>query len=303
MTQGAFAKLNLTLDVLGKREDGYHDLKMVMQTISLHDDVTIELDTHEGFTAHCYREVYPQTQENRAMEQPEVEFVTDGLPQGEENLAFKAALTFFDAVKKRPDGMELRICKRIPMQAGLAGGSADAAAVLRALNRHYGDPFSVFALCELGARVGSDVPFCVLGGTALAEGRGERLTPIPGAPEMYFVVCKPEFSVSTPALFSVIDGAKIGARPDTNGMLAALQKGDLQEIANRLCNVFDPIVTREHLELNYIKSILMSYGAYGTLMTGTGSAVFGIFDSFEYAAVACTMLKDSYHDVFIAKNV
>lgn len=303
LTQGAFAKLNLTLDVLGRRADGYHDLRMVMQTVSLRDDVSIDLDTKDGFRVYCYRENYPQTQDKDVMQQPEVEFVTDGLPQHEENIAYRAAMTFFAATGKMPDGMEIRINKRIPTQAGLGGGSADAAAVLRALNRHYGDPFSIFALCELGAQVGSDVPFCVLGGTALAEGRGERLTPLPAAPELYYVICKPDFSVSTPELFAVVDREELGARPDTNAMRAALQKGDLQAIAEKLCNVFDPIVTKTHLELNYIKSILMSYGAYGTQMSGTGSAVYGIFDSFEYAAVACTMLKDSYREVFIAKNV
>lgn len=282
LTEGAFAKLNLTLDVLDRREDGYHDLRSVMQTISLRDDIEITLDTGKPWTLRCDAE---------------------GVPTDESNLAWRAARAFFDAVGDEPDGIEICITKRIPSGAGLGGGSADAAAVLRALNRHKGYPFSVAALAELGAKIGSDVPFCVLCGTALAQGRGERLTKLPDGPEMFFVVCKPEFSLSTPELYSKLDTVTIGKRPNTNAMQSALQRGSLEEIGKELCNVFEEVVIPEHLELNYIKSILMSYGAYGALMTGSGSAVFGIFDSFEYAAVACTMLKDNYPKVFIAKNV
>lgn len=175
--EGAFAKLNLTLDVLGKREDGYHDLKSVMQTISIRDDVEIDLGTGKPWTLECSAE---------------------GIPTDSSNLAWKAAEVFCSAMGKDPDGIAIRITKRIPSGAGLGGGSADAAAVLRALNKHYGSPLSVLALAELGAQVGSDVPFCVLCGTAMVEGRGERLRKLPNMPECVFVVCKPDFSVSTP---------------------------------------------------------------------------------------------------------
>lgn len=282
LTEGAFAKVNLTLDVFDRRADGYHDLCSVMQAISLRDDIEIDLDTGKPWKLLCEKE---------------------GVPTDERNLAWKAARVFFDALGGEPDGLEIRITKRIPSQAGLGGGSADAAAVLRALNRHQNYPLSVYALCELGAQVGSDVPFCVLGGTALAEGRGERLTKLPDAPEMFFVVCKPELSFSTPELYRKLDEVTIAKHPETTLMRAALQRGDLEEIGKNLCNVFEQVTIGEHLELNYIKSILMSYGAYGAQMTGSGSAVYGIFDSFEYAAVACTMLKDNYPQVFIAKTV
>lgn len=282
LTEGAFAKINLTLDVLGRRDDGYHDLCSVMQSVSLHDDVELELDTGKPWSLVCDRE---------------------DVPQNETNLAWRAAKLFFERFGDAPDGLEIRITKRIPAQAGLAGGSADAAAVLRALNRYRGYPLSVYALCELGAELGSDVPFCVLCGTALAEGRGERLTKLPDAPEMFYVICKPEVSFSTPELFARLDAASIGKRPDTTSMRAALQRGDMEKIGENLCNVFEPVALAEHLELNYIKSIMMSYGAYGAQMTGSGSAVYGIFDSFEYAAVACTMLKDNYSQVYIAKNI
>ena len=147
----AYAKLNLTLDVLGKREDGYHDLKSVMQTISIRDDIEIDVGTGKPWTLDCSDEQ---------------------IPCDERNLAWKAARVFFDAIGKDPDGLEIRITKRIPSQAGMGGGSADAAAVLRALNKHYDNPLSVWALAELGASVGSDIPFCVVGGTMMAEGRG-----------------------------------------------------------------------------------------------------------------------------------
>lgn len=302
LTQGAFAKVNLTLDVLGKREDGYHDLRSIMQTISLHDDVLLTLDTGEGWQVHCFREVLPE-QAEPSEQPPESEFITDGLPQDEENIAWKAARTYFDRIGKEPDGLEICINKRIPSQAGLGGGSADAAAVLRALNEHYGAPLSLPALAELGAQVGSDVPFCVLGGTALVEGRGEKVTQVPCEAELYYVVCKPDFGVSTPELYRALDGTVITRRPDQTSLRANLQRGDYLGIGGSLCNVFEPLVMERHFDINYIKSVLFTYGAFGAQMTGSGSAVFGIFDSFEYATVACTMLKDKYSQIFLATNV
>lgn len=280
--EGAFAKLNLTLDVLGKREDGYHDLKSVMQTISIRDDVEIDIGTGKPWSLECSAE---------------------GIPTDRKNLAWKAAEVFCEAMKKDPDGISIRIHKRIPSGAGLGGGSADAAAVLRALNRHYGSPLSVLALAELGARVGSDVPFCVLCGTAMVEGRGERLRKLPDLPDCVFVVCKPDFSVSTPELYQKIDTVAIAHHPDNTAMESALLAADLGKIADLIENVFDPVVTAEHLELNYIKSICNSYGALGMQMTGSGSAIYAIMPSFEYAAVVCNMLKENYPSVFIAKPV
>ena len=280
--EGAYAKLNLTLDVLGKRSDGYHDLKSVMQTISIRDDIEIDIETGKPWKIICTKE---------------------GIPTDSRNLAWKAAEVFFNTANKDPNGLEIRITKRIPSGAGLGGGSADAAAVLRALNRHYGSPFSVLALAEIGAMVGSDVPFCVLCGTAMVEGRGERLRKLPDMPDCVFVICKPEFSVSTPELYKKIDEVTIAKRPDNQAMESALLAGDLGKIAENLCNVFDPVVTAEHLELNYIKSIFNSYGSVGQQMTGSGSAVFAIVPDFEFAAVICSMLKDNYSEVFIAKPV
>lgn len=280
--EGAFAKLNLTLDVLGKRADGYHDLQSVMQTISIRDDVEIDVGTGKPWVLRCDKE---------------------GIPTDETNLAWKAAKIYLDAVHQDPDGLEIRITKRIPSQAGLGGGSADAAAVLRALNKHYGNPLSILALAELGALVGSDVPFCTVCGTAMVEGRGERLRKLPDIPDCVFVVCKPDFSASTPELYRKLDETAVARHPDNRAMESALLAGDLEKVAGLVWNVFDPVVTADHLELNYIKSIMNSYGSLGQQMTGSGSAVFGILPNFEYAAVVCNMLKENYPQVFLARPV
>jgi 4-diphosphocytidyl-2-C-methyl-D-erythritol kinase len=280
--EGAFAKLNLTLDVLGKRDDGYHDLQSVMQTISVRDDIEIDIGTGKPWRLLCDKE---------------------GIPCDETNLAWKAAKVYCDAMKKDPDGIEIRITKRIPSEAGMGGGSADAAAVLRALNRHYGEPLSIGALAELGAQVGSDVPFCVVCGTAMVEGRGERLRKLPDMPDCIFVICKPDFSVSTPELYKKLDETVIGKRPDNRAMESALLAGDLEKVCQNIFNVFDPVVTADHAELNYIKSLLHQYGAAAYQMTGSGSAVFAIVSEFEIAAVLCNMLRENYPQVFIAKPV
>jgi len=280
--EGAYAKLNLTLDVLGKREDGYHDLQSVMQTISIRDDVEIDVGTGKPWKLLCS---------------------VEDIPTDERNLAWKAAKVYCDTMKKDPNGIEIRILKRIPSGAGMGGGSADAAAVLRALNRHYGNPLSIFALAELGAQVGSDVPFCVLCGTAMVEGRGERVRKLPDMPDCIFVVVKPDFSVSTPELYKKIDSVAIAHRPDNKAMESALLAGDLEKVVKNIYNVFDSVVTADHLELNYIKSLFHQYGAAGYQMTGSGSAVFAVVSEFEVAAVLCNMLKANYPNVYIGKPV
>lgn len=282
--EGAFAKINLTLDVLGKREDGYHDLQSVMQTVSIRDDIEIDVGTGEPWSLLCDKEGV--------------------MPCDERNLAWKAAKVFESAARVDLGGIQIRIVKRIPSQAGMGGGSADAAAVLRALNRHYDYPFSIMALAELGAEIGSDVPFCVLGGTCMCEGRGERLRKLPDMPDdCIIVVCKPEFGVSTPELYRKIDETAIPHRPDNKAMETALLEGSLEKVCAEIYNVFDPLVTADHPELNYIKSVMNTYGAISYQMTGSGSAVFGILPNFEYAAVVCNMLKENYPDIFICKPV
>ncbi len=217
----AFAKLNLTLDILGKREDGYHDLRMVMQSITLADTLTLEENQGEGLRVSA-----------------NLRF----LPTGEKNLAAAAALRFWEALGREPEDLDIRIEKRIPVCAGMAGGSSDAAAVLRALNQRAGEPFSPRELAKIGERVGSDVPYCVLGGTALAEGRGEMLTPLAPLPRCWVVACKPDFPISTPELFAQADRVKLRRRPDTAGLVAALEAGDLGGVARRMYNVFEDVL-------------------------------------------------------------
>ena len=279
----AFAKLNLTLDILGKREDGYHDLRMVMQSITLADTLTLEENQGEGLRVSA-----------------NLRF----LPTGEKNLAAAAALRFWEALGREPEDLDIRIEKRIPVCAGMAGGSSDAAAVLRALNQRSGDPFSPKELARLGERVGSDVPYCVLGGTALAEGRGEVLTPLPPLPRCWVVACKPDFPISTPELFAQADRVKLRRRPDTAGLVAALEAGDLRGVARRMYNVFEDVLpARLYTRVAEIKNILIQCGALGANMSGSGPTAFGLFDRLEAAQEARACLAQRYRDTFLCETV
>ena len=278
----ANAKINLTLDILRKREDGYHDMQMVMQAVTLADELTVT-----------------------PAEGPQGDAVADlrFLPTGNRNLAQVAAAAFRSAT-----GLDLQvdvhIRKRVPVCAGLAGGSADAAAVLKAMNALTGAGLSPARLSEIGAGAGSDVPFCVLGGTALAEGRGERLTPLPPLPECWVVLCKPEFSISTPALFAKIDGVRLRRRPDTQGAIAALEAGDLQGVARRMYNVFeDALPERQGARVNDIKNTLIQCGALGASMSGTGPTAFGLFDSETAAQEARERLSGLGGEVFLTRTI
>ena len=279
----AFAKLNLTLDILGKREDGYHDLRMVMQSITLADTLTLEENQGEGLRVSA-----------------NLHF----LPTGEKNLAAAAALRFWEALGREPEDLDIRIEKRIPVCAGMAGGSSDAAAVLRALNQRAGDPFSPKELARLGERVGSDVPYCVLGGTALAEGRGEVLTPLAPLPRCWVVACKPDFPISTPELFAQADRVKLRRRPDTAGLVAALEAGDLGGVARRMYNVFEDVLpARLYTRVAEIKNILIQCGALGANMSGSGPTAFGLFDRLEAAQEARACLAQRYRDTFLCETV
>jgi len=280
--ESAFAKINLTLDVLGLRSDGYHAIKSVMQTVSLCDDIEIDVGTGKPWCIKC-----------------EVE----GVPLDERNLAWKAAKVFFEQTGIDPDGIEIRMGKRIPSQAGLGGGSSDAAAVFRALNRHYGMPMTMQELADLSAEVGSDVPFCVLGGTVMVEGRGEFVRSLTAMPKCYIVICKPEFPVSTPALYRKIDECEIEKRPDNDAMEEAILAGNLTAIVENIHNVFDPIVAAEHPEIDHIKFVCASCGALVQQMSGSGSATFAIMPDRASAVTAMDKLKETYFQVFLAEPV
>ena len=277
----AYAKINISLDVTARRHDGYHDMLMVMQTVSLCDDIEVSLAENAPSSARC-----------------NLHFV----PSDERNLAVKAANRFFERAGIQGMGAKINMHKRIPVGAGMAGGSSDAAAVLRALNRLCGKPFDAAGLCALAEEIGSDVPFCVEGGTMLASGRGEILSPLPPMPECSLVICKPEFSISTPELFKKLDSIKLRCHPDTGGIIEALESGDLMKLSRRMYNVFEDVPDRRHNTIAEIKSTMLDCGALGSIMTGTGSAVFGIFTDEEAANAACEVLKAEYKTCCTAKN-
>ena len=263
--ENAYAKLNLTLDVTAKRDDGYHDMLMVMQTVSLTDQIVIE-----------------QTGEQEIRAYSNFRYI----PTDERNLAVRAACAYLEAIGEKKSGFLIRMEKSIPVGAGMAGGSADAAAVLRGMNRLYENRMSRRELEKLAEQVGSDVAFCVAGGTALARGRGELLEDLTPMPDCRIVICKPNFSISTPELFRKLDQVGLRTHPDTAGMLKALEEGDLRGIAMRMFNVFEEVSDRRMRSETEIKHILLDFGALGAVMTGTGSAVFGVYSD-GAAAESC----------------
>ncbi len=278
----AYAKLNLTLDILRRRSDGYHDLRMVMQSISLHDIVYIR-ETGNGDIEVSNSVAY--------------------LPCDRSNLAYHAAEVFFDATGIENPGIRIEIDKVIPVCAGMAGGSSDAAAVLRGLRELYAPDISIACLCRIGEQVGSDVPYCVFGGTALAEGRGEILTRLPAIPDCWVVLCKPPFPVSTPELFSCVQTKRLICHPDTKGMIQSLEKKDLPGILHRIYNVFEEVLPDKYDEVYSIKSRLMDLGALSACMTGSGPTVFGIFTERKAAETAMEVLKKEYDQTYFASMI
>ena len=249
------AKVNLSLDIVGKRDDGYHFLKMVMQSIDLCDYVTITKNNTGNISVSCDDE----------------SVICD-----ESNTAFKAAKVFFEECEIDDFGVDIKIEKNIPSQAGLGGASADAAGVLVGLNELYKQNLSKTELCNIGERVGADVPFCILGGGALAEGIGDILSPIPSLEECFFTVVKPDLSISTKEAYGKYGSAVITRRPDTSSLIAAIVAQDLENLSSHLCNVFEETISSD--VIYQIKDEMLENEAIGALMTGSGSAVFGIFE-------------------------
>ena len=280
-TLTAPAKVNLALDILGTRPDGYHDMRMVMQTVSLCDTVAVE-ETAEGF-----------------------ELRTDGdfIPAGKKTLEQRAAEAFFAETGQPVPGLEVTLEKRTPAYAGLGGGSADVAALLRILRDRHCPAMPTEQLERIGFAIGSDMPFCVRGGTALAEGRGEVLTDLPPLPDCWLVLCKPAFGIPTPSLFAMVDGGELERRPDIDGMMAALRAGDLDGVAARLGNVFEDVLPEEYHEVFDIKRRLLDLGALNAAMSGSGPTVFGLFRERETAAKAAEALKARYRQTYLAEPV
>ena len=249
------AKINLALDILGKRPDGYHALCSIMQTVSLCDSVELS-EGGEGFT---------------------LSMAGFAPPEGRKTLEQRAAEAFFARLGRAMPPLTVRITKRSPAYAGLGGGSADVAALLRLLRDAYAQDMENAALETIGAEVGSDMPFCLRGGTALAEGRGEILTDLPPLPDCWIVLCKPPFPIPTPMLFARADSVAIRHRPDIPGMRKALENGDLEGVAGRLGNVFEEVLPPECGAVFAIRDALLAAGALGAGMSGSGPTVFGIF--------------------------
>ena len=282
-TEPAYAKINLSLDVLSRRPDGYHELRMVMQSVSLCDTVTLTLGEADRLTLSTNLGFLP----------------VDG-----KNIAVAAARAFARRTGVNLDRLAIHIDKRIPVCAGTAGGSSDGAAVLRGLNRLFETGLTARELAEIGEAVGSDVPYCVLGGTALAEGRGEVLTPLPPLEPCHLVLCKPAFAISTPELYQAIDGIRLRCRPDTAGLLRALEARDLDGAARRMFNVFEQALPpKRRAAVEEIKNTLIQHGALGACMSGSGPTVFGLFRDQDAAQETARVLKSSYADTFLCQPV
>ena len=285
-TVQARAKINLTLDVTGQREDGYHTVRMVMQSVALHDEVRIFITHGEkkprGIVLTCNLPY---------------------LPVDERNLAYRAAELFYRETGALPGPCEIHIEKRIPVAAGLAGGSTDAAAVLRALSALHTTGLTDDELCAMGLRLGADVPYCLRGGTMLAEGIGEELTPLPPMPHCWVVLCKPPFGVSTKEVYHEIDAVEIGQRPDAAGMIRALESADYAGVCKRLSNVMETVTAAKRRQIGEIKSFLAENGADGTLMSGSGPTVFGLFADENRAKTAAKMLRRRFADTYLTETV
>ena len=278
----AHAKINLSLDIVSRMPDGYHDMKMVMQTVSLRDVVTIICIPGEG-TA--------------------VDSGLSYLPGDEKNIAAEAAAVFYDHTGVTGYHTWIGIKKEIPVCAGMGGGSADGACVLRMLDGMHDTKLGFEALEKIGAAVGSDVPFCIRGGTALAEGRGETLTRLPPIPQCHIVICKPPFTCPTPEAFARVRCGKIRARPDTAGMIDAIGEGDLRGVARRVYNVFEGFMDFGKREVADIKNTLSESGALGTSMTGSGPAVYGLFGDKGDALKAYERLNTLYAECYLTETV
>ena len=260
----AYGKINIGLDVIRKREDGYHDLDMIMQTVGVYDDVIIS------------REDGTQTYEI------EVSTDADVLPNDKGNLAFMAAKVLMEAYDIKAK-VKIHINKRIPIAGGMAGGSADCAAVLRGVNQLFQLGLTDEQLQEYGVKLGADVPYCIVGGTKRAQGIGEILTDLPTPPKCYVIIAKPDAFVSTKFVYSHIRPAQIENHPDIDGIIESIKAGDLYGMCEKIANVMEDVTIPEYPIIQKVKDILKSNGAVNALMSGSGPTVFGIYDDEEKA--------------------
>jgi 4-diphosphocytidyl-2-C-methyl-D-erythritol kinase len=275
------AKINLTLDILGKRPDGYHEVAMVMQSVGLHD--TIEMD--------------------KAKEGISLSINVPWLRADEKNLAWRAA-ALMQQEYGLPGGVKMRLTKRIPVAAGLAGGSADAAAVLRGMDQLYELGLSEDKLCELGARLGSDIPFCLRRGTMLATGRGEVLTRLADMPETWVVLAKPRISVSTAWAYQNYDEQGAEQHPDNERIQQEIARGDRKGVAKLLCNVLESVTIKRYAVISRYKELMLEQGAMASMMSGSGPTVFGLVENRGTANKIADCLRASTKaDVFVTRTM
>lgn len=271
------AKINLSLDVTGVDEKGYHLLDMVMQTISIFERITLKKDTEISITSNA-------------------RFI----PTDDKNTAIKAAKEFFEYTKIK-SGVQIHIKKSVPIKAGMAGGSADAAGVIVGLNYMYDTQLSMAQMCEIGLKAGSDVPFMLIGGTKRVQGTGDIITPCPSMPRCHFVICMPQKGVSTPQAFAAYDSLGEKTEVQTKKLIGAIQTKNLGDIAKYMANDLEKAAGSQ--ETQPIKQELIELGALGSVMTGSGAAVFGLFDDEEKAKKAAEHFRSKYKSVFIANPV
>ena len=274
------AKINLSLGVLQRLDNGYHQVEMIMQAVGLHDTVTIE-KRDKGISISC-----------------SVPYV----PCDSRNIAWKAAQAFFDVCSEK-GGIHIDIKKNIPVAAGLAGGSTNAAGILKGLNLLYGSPLGKEELHRLSSKLGADVAFCLDGGTQLARGIGDELTVLPDFADVNVVLVKPPFSVSTAWVYKNLNLNDLGNRPRTELLLKAVSDHDVHTVAGNMENVLESVTVRKYPEIKRIMDLLLEYGALGSRMSGSGPTVFGIFDSSDSAARAFEHFKKRYEQVFHVKTI
>lgn len=267
----ALAKINLGLDILGKREDGYHEVRMIMQTIQMYDVLEMKKKKIPGISLAVN---YPF------------------IPSDERNLVYKAAKLLMDEFQVK-GGVTIRLEKFIPVAAGMAGGSSDAAATLVGINRLFKLGLSERELMDRAVKIGADVPYCIMRGTALAEGIGEKLTGITQVPECFVLIGKPGINVSTRAAYESLNLSGIQNHPDIDGMIQDIQNGNLQGMTAKMGNVFEPGIIGQYPVIQEIKDLMESHGALKAMMSGSGPTVFGIFDSQEKMDAAAKILRES----------
>lgn len=276
----AYAKINLMLDIVSTRTDGYHDLFMIMQSVGVYDTITVEKIKGKDIAITCD---------------------IDDIPLDERNIAHKAAMAFFKANKIRNTGIHIDIKKRIPHAAGLAGGSADGAAVIVALNKIYNTNLTDEELCDIGVNIGADVPFCITGGTLLSQGIGDVLNKVKPLRKCFIVLAKPDFGVNTGHAYHQFDVCGKTHTPDKFGMLCAMQSRDLQSICDKMENVFEQFI--EVPNRIDIKQTMRDNGAIGVCMSGSGPTIFGIFNSKEEAQASADALTDYAKDICVCTPV